>query len=1003
MADHKIEVNINAVDGASGIISKVKSNIDSLMRKIKSVAGVKVSGDGLRDIGNGANHSKDQVDALNSSLARIRNTVVGAFSISAIVDFGKSCLQASADMELLRKGLEFSLGVSQTEQLIKNIQTIGEESAYDSNDLVSMARQWVNIGDNAETATKKISTIVDAGSAFGLTTQQIQGANLALTQMQMNGKIGQQDMMQLLNAGIPAWQLLSEKMGVPVEELKDMSSHGELTQEALSNLFDAIGEKTKGTTASMNNTLSAAFSNMGEVAHNTLASIGDIISQAFDVKGIAGEFSDFFGKFRQDLEYIKALSGSMGLRKAFEEEYGPIAKVIELLGDLAAAYAAIKAAQLACAAAQAAFNAVTNANPLVLALTVTIGLLILAYQHIDELKEIWGQATEFASQKLQELGGWVDGIGQRIQAAFSEAFNAVVNKFNSIINTLKSGWSDFVNFVSHPIDSTINVVRNVTEKISSQRSGANGYAKGGLFGMARGGVVGGLVPLANGGTLKHGTPAIVGEAGPEAVIPLKKDVLASIGAGIAEAYKNGLNGASKSSEIQAKIKAEIDPGSTSEVSKILDDTRRKAKDIGEQLKAFHEYEQKATEDAKKYAETGSATLEFKQKEAELQKKIHDLQNTKKPDNVSTQRLANAQNELEELRTRYANEKEEAIAAAQDVANNREAIEKAAADTLVAINKEAVNKITSYSRAKNEAENASRRAQEAQTLEEYQSIMNAKDEITNESYASLLAHEDQLGEQRQIWHDQLMLNTATWSDYMNTLMLQVGQNLQTNIADGLTSIIMQSKSIFEVVEDIAKKILQEVINGVLKKWIASIGIIKNLNDANGKKEVASIVSQTAALHAKAAAEAKVAAAAMIAALPFSAYTAGATVASQMAVASAGAVKMASGGAVLGAGTSTSDSIPAMLSNGEYVINADAAARIGRSTLNALNQGKYPALAEGGAVGTAVNGNQPGRAVSFNISAMDASSFTDFLRNGGGDAIKQMLFDNDRDFTAAAGVW
>lgn len=50
---------------------------------------------------------------------------------------------------------------------------------------------------------------------------------------------------------------------------------------------------------------------------------------------------------------------------------------------------------------------------------------------------------------------------------------------------------------------------------------------------------------------------------------------------------------------------------------------------------------------------------------------------------------------------------------------------------------------------------------------------------------------------------------------------------------------------------------------------------------------------------------------------------------------GAVKKASGGYIRGAGTGTSDSIPAWLSNGEYVINARAASAVGVDFLNEVN--------------------------------------------------------------------
>jgi TP901 family phage tail tape measure protein len=60
------------------------------------------------------------------------------------------------------------------------------------------------------------------------------------------------------------------------------------------------------------------------------------------------------------------------------------------------------------------------------------------------------------------------------------------------------------------------------------------------------------------------------------------------------------------------------------------------------------------------------------------------------------------------------------------------------------------------------------------------------------------------------------------------------------------------------------------------------------------------------------------------------------------------KAASGGYIVGAGHGTSDSIPAMLSNGEYVIRAAAVQRIGVNTLDKLNQADKLGFAAGGMV-------------------------------------------------------
>ncbi|MEI7294050.1 phage tail length tape measure family protein [Paraburkholderia tropica] len=92
--------------------------------------------------------------------------------------------------------------------------------------------------------------------------------------------------------------------------------------------------------------------------------------------------------------------------------------------------------------------------------------------------------------------------------------------------------------------------------------------------------------------------------------------------------------------------------------------------------------------------------------------------------------------------------------------------------------------------------------------------------------------------------------------------------------------------------------------------------------------------------------------------------------------AGAFHLASGGHVRGPGSSTSDSIPAMLSDGEYVLNAAAVSRIGVSHLDDLNSGAARAVnsvaryASGGAVGSVASTVGPassgGGSPTFNIT-------------------------------------
>ena len=119
--------------------------------------------------------------------------------------------------------------------------------------------------------------------------------------------------------------------------------------------------------------------------------------------------------------------------------------------------------------------------------------------------------------------------------------------------------------------------------------------------------------------------------------------------------------------------------------------------------------------------------------------------------------------------------------------------------------------------------------------------------------------------------------------------------------------------------------------------------------------------------------------------------------------------ASGGSVAGPGTGTSDSVPAMLSNGEYVLNAQAVDRLGVPFLNGLNTGRLRGFASGGLVGSGGAYNRPvsvassssstSSSITLNVSALDASSFADFLARGGMQVLKQATLDDNRNFNAA----
>ena len=93
----------------------------------------------------------------------------------------------------------------------------------------------------------------------------------------------------------------------------------------------------------------------------------------------------------------------------------------------------------------------------------------------------------------------------------------------------------------------------------------------------------------------------------------------------------------------------------------------------------------------------------------------------------------------------------------------------------------------------------------------------------------------------------------------------------------------------------------------------------------------------------------------------------------------AQKKASGGMLSGPGTGTSDSIPIMASNGEYIFRADVVKRIGKAKLDQINSGNF---AYGGMVGSMPGmSSAPGMATGGFVGSMPSYSSAPGMAAGG----------------------
>lgn len=251
-----------------------------------------------------------------------------------------------------------------------------------------------------------------------------------------------------------------------------------------------------------------------------------------------------------------------------------------------------------------------------------------------------------------------------------------------------------------------------------------------------------------------------------------------------------------------------------------------------------------------------------------------------------------------------------------------------------------------------------------TTEKQRQDLQAQIDLTNEFLPQQLAAL-QAGWAQM---DQAMLNpingwTAAVQNFGNQARDIAGQTQSifssafNTISTDITDAIMSGQLSMSTLGDIASNVVREIIAGFVK-----MGVQMALNAALNATLGTAAASQSMILAGTTAtAWAPAAAMASLATLGANSVPAAAALTSTTALASSLAVipGFATGGYVSGAGTGTSDSIMARLSDGEFVVNA-AATKRNRALLEAINSNERVSVAGGS--GSVVSTQGSGTAVA-----------------------------------------
>lgn len=512
----EVKIVVSAdTSGASISFDKLNKKMEETSKKVKGLSSLEKVSNTLKNVG-------DSVSGLGAKLSVAVTAPIVAVG-KQVLDVGSSMVAFQAKYKQVFKNLtgeadKFSETMGKAVGLNPTIikQTLTDFQAY--------SQGMGYTGTQALEFSKKMSTLTADLSAFSdvpITDAADRMKSALMGNYEAVDKLG----LSFGEATIKQ-QMLRDGLKGQFSDLDETKKMQVLYNLAMYQSKDALGQAARESD-SYQNSVANVKSQLSETAQSLFTLMLPAVQQVMEKVSQAIEW--FNGLSDSNKRLILAIAGIVAVAGPLLFYLGLIITSISFL--------------------------ISPIGLVVLGIIALIAIGVLLYKNWDTICK---KATELKQNVLKE----VYQLKNDFIRAWSELKERVVSKFMEIKNGFLQQVEGIRNSWNNTIDSIRNKVANVEAAIKAPFARAYEFIRGivdkikGAFNFklslpsintgGLGGLLGKLHLNADGGVFSGATLLgggnVVGEAGTEAVLPLTKDVLGDIGAGIANSMPDGLEG-----------------------------------------------------------------------------------------------------------------------------------------------------------------------------------------------------------------------------------------------------------------------------------------------------------------------------------------------------------------------------------------------------------------------------------------------------------------------------
>lgn len=322
---------------------------------------------------------------------------LGALGVASVKAAGQMEQTRIAFTTLLKDG-------EKAKSFLSELEKFAASTPFELPGVLDASKRLLAFGFSAEQVIPILTAVGDSAAALGIGEEGIQRLTLAIGQMQAKGKVSAEEMLQLAEAGVPAWEMLANKIGTDIPTAMDKASKGQISAaEGIQAVISGMNSKFGGMMEQQAQTVNGIMSNIQDSVTQSMVVIGDEIIEAFDIKPKLKGAQDALGEFTEKVK-------SIGLADAIREIPSGFAGSMAVIAGAALGVAIPAIVALVGTMGTLAVGAGIISAPVIALGAVVGGVAYAMFENWDWLSEQWDMLCNAMSLATGRMGAYIQKV-----------------------------------------------------------------------------------------------------------------------------------------------------------------------------------------------------------------------------------------------------------------------------------------------------------------------------------------------------------------------------------------------------------------------------------------------------------------------------------------------------------------------------------------------------------------------------------------------------------------